>query len=111
MKFVRGSDLACRYGGEEFILILPDSVLEDTRLRAEELRTSFQHLLIKHGDITLEKVTLSLGVAAYPEHGKTPSDLLAAADTALLRAKEEGRDRVLVGQVGNSSRCRSLIKT
>lgn len=102
LKFIRRGDLACRYGGDEFTLILPESSLDNTRRRAEELRTSFQQLSIKHGDIVLEKVTLSLGVAAYPEHGKTPSDLLGAADAALLRAKEEGRDQVLVGQVATN---------
>ena len=98
-KFIRRGDLACRYGGEEFTLILPESSLEDTRRRAEELRASFQQLSIKHNDIVLGKVTLSLGVAALPEHGTTAVELLAAADGALFRAKEEGRDRVLIAEV------------
>ncbi len=98
-KFIRGGDLACRYGGEEFTLILPECSLEETRDRAEELRASFQRLSIKHRDIVLGKVTLSLGVAALPDHGTTPADLLAAADGALLRAKREGRDRVLTAEV------------
>lgn len=98
-KFIRRGDLACRYGGEEFTLVLPESSLEDTRHRAEELRTSFQQLSIKHRDIVLGKVTLSLGVAALPDHGTTAAELLAAADSALLRAKEEGRDRVLIADV------------
>ena len=98
-KFIRRGDLACRYGGEEFTLILPECSLEDTRCRAEELRTSFQQLSIKHRDIVLGKVTLSLGVAALPDHGTTAVELLAAADGALLRAKEEGRDRVLIADV------------
>jgi diguanylate cyclase (GGDEF)-like protein len=98
-KFIRRGDLACRYGGEEFTLILPESSVEDTRRRAEELRTSFQQLSIKHRDIVLGKVTLSLGVAALPDHGTTAVELLAAADGALLRAKEEGRDRVLIAEV------------
>jgi diguanylate cyclase (GGDEF)-like protein len=104
-KFTRRGDLACRYGGEEFTLILPESSLEDTRRRAEELRISFQQLSIKHRDIVLGKVTLSLGVAALPDHGTTAADLLAAADGALLRAKVEGRDRVLIAEV---SRNRSI---
>jgi diguanylate cyclase (GGDEF)-like protein len=98
-KFIRRGDLACRYGGEEFTLILPESSLENTRRRAEELRISFQQLSIKHRDIVLGKVTLSLGVAALPDHGTTAGDLLAAADGALLRAKVEGRDRVLIAEV------------
>jgi diguanylate cyclase (GGDEF)-like protein len=98
-KFIRRGDLACRYGGEEFTLILPESSLEDTRRRAEELRISFQQLSIKHRDIVLGKVTRSLKVAALPDHGTTAADLLAAADGVLLRAKEEGRDRVLIAEV------------
>jgi len=101
-KFIRRGDLACRYGGEEFTLILPESSLEDTRRRAEELRTSFQQLSIKHRDIVLGKVTLSLGVASLPDHGTTAVELLAAADGALLRAKEDGRDRVLVAEVASN---------
>jgi diguanylate cyclase (GGDEF)-like protein len=98
-KFIRRGDLACRYGGEEFTLIFPECSLEDTRRRAEALRTSFQQLSIKHRDIVLGKVTLSLGVAALPDHGTTAVQLLEAADGALLRAKEEGRDRVLIAEV------------
>jgi len=98
-KFIRRGDLACRYGGEEFTLILPECTLEDTRRRADELRISFQQISIKHRDIVLGKVTLSLGVAALPDHGTTPAELLAAADSALLRAEEEGRDRVLIAEV------------
>jgi len=101
-KFIRRGDLACRYGGEEFTLILPESSVEDTRRRAEELRTSFRQLSIKHRDIVLGKVTLSLGVAALPDHGTTAAELLAAADGALIRAKEEGRDRVLIAEVASN---------
>ncbi|MGH9501217.1 MAG: diguanylate cyclase [Terriglobales bacterium] len=98
-KFIRRGDLACRYGGEEFTLVLPDSSLEDTRRRAEELRATFQQLSIKYRDLVLGKVSLSLGVAALPEHGTTPGDLMAAADGALLLAKQRGRDLVLVAEV------------
>ena len=98
MKFIRRGDLACRYGGEEFVLVLPDALLEDTRRRAEELRASVRTLSIWLGGMELRKVTLSLGVAAYPEQGTTAFDLLRSADAALLRAKEGGRDRVLVAQ-------------
>ena len=100
-KFVRMGDLACRYGGEEFTLILPESSLEDTRRRADELRVGFQQLSIKHRDVVLGRVTLSLGVASLPHHGTTPSELLTAADRALLRAKHEGRDRVVVAEPGS----------
>lgn len=100
-KFIRRGDMACRYGGEEFTLVLPEASLEDTRRRAEELRVAFRQFSIKHRDIVLGKVTLSLGVAAFPEHGRTAQDLLAAADAALLQAKAEGRDRVLTAGVAS----------
>src|SRR5437660_281 len=100
----KGDKLACKdsvtsYRGFKVWFIPPESSLEDTRRRAEELRTSFQRLSIKHRDIVLGKVTLSLGVAALPDHGTTAAELLAAADGALLKAKEEGRDRVLIAEV------------
>ena len=98
-KFIRRGDLACRYGGEEFTLVLPEASLEDTRRRAEELRVAFRQFSIKHRDIVLGKVTLSLGVAAFPEHGRTAQALLAAADAALLQAKAGGRDRVLTAGI------------
>jgi diguanylate cyclase (GGDEF)-like protein len=101
-KFIRGSDLACRYGGEEFTLILPESSLEDTRRRAEELRIAFQQLSIKCGEVLLGKVTLSLGIAALPENGTSAAELLAAADGALFRAKEAGRDRVMTAEASPS---------
>lgn len=99
MRFIRRGDLACRYGGEEFVLVLPDALLEDTRRRAEELRASVRTLSIRLGGMELRKITLSLGVAAYPEQGTTGFDLLRSADAALLRAKEGGRDQVLVAQI------------
>jgi PleD family two-component response regulator len=73
--------------------------VEDTRSRVEELRISFQQLSIKHRDIVLGKVTLFLGVTALSDHGTTAIELLTAADGALLRAKGEGRDRVLIAEV------------
>jgi diguanylate cyclase (GGDEF)-like protein len=62
-------------------------------------RCSVQQLSINQGDVAIGKMTLSLGVASYPDQGKTPAELLRSADAALLRAKEQGRDRVLVAQI------------
>ncbi|HEY7461410.1 MAG TPA: diguanylate cyclase [Gemmatimonadota bacterium] len=93
---LRGEDIACRYGGEEFTLILPDADLEQTRMRAEQLRHGVRHLAIQHHGQTLAAITLSLGVAAYPEHGTSSDEILSAADAALYAAKAEGRDRVTV---------------
>ncbi len=95
---IRGSDIACRYGGEEFVLILPEASLEATRQRAERLRLDAKKLKLSHSGMLLETVTLSLGVAAFPEHGSSRLPLLAAADAAMYRAKDEGRDRVVAAQ-------------
>ena len=98
-KSVRGVDIVCRYGGEEFVVVLPGATLEETRLRAEELRQGVKELLVYHLGKTLGKCTISLGVAAFPEHGLASEELLKNADNSLYRAKNEGRDRVVVTSV------------
>jgi diguanylate cyclase (GGDEF)-like protein len=94
----RREDVACRYGGEEFVLIFPDAPLETTTRRAEQLREEARSLQVQHHGHPLGNVTISAGVAAFPEHGSTAATLLRAADEALYRAKTEGRDRVEVAQ-------------
>lgn len=95
-KSIRGGDIVCRFGGEEFVAVLPGADLEETRLRAEELRKGVKKLLVYHLGKLLGKCTISLGVAVFPEHGFTRDELLKNADDALYRAKNEGRDRVVV---------------
>ncbi|HEU0297573.1 MAG TPA: diguanylate cyclase [Anaerolineales bacterium] len=95
---VRNEDIACRYGGEEFLVIMPDASLEATQKRAEYFRQAARKLRVQEAGQSLEGITLSLGVAAYPEHGRTKEAVLRAADTALYRAKQEGRDRVVVAE-------------
>ncbi|MBX7256780.1 MAG: GGDEF domain-containing protein, partial [Candidatus Hydrogenedentes bacterium] len=91
---VRASDIACRFGGEEFAIIMPDSSIEDAGRRADNLIEGVRTMSIHHGGVTLPAITLSIGVSAFPEHGGTSEELLSAADHALYRAKESGRDRV-----------------
>lgn len=93
---VRGEDVACRFGGEEFVVILPKATLEDTRRRAEALRLGVASQRVEPRGPTLPAVTMSLGVAAFPDHGASAEALLQAADQALYRAKAAGRDRVAV---------------
>ncbi len=93
-KHVRGDDIACRYGGEEFTLILPGASLEIARERAEQLRVGAQSLAVRVADTQLTIITLSLGVAIWPHHGETAAAVLHAADAALYRAKQAGRNRV-----------------
>jgi diguanylate cyclase (GGDEF)-like protein len=93
---MRGGDIVCRYGGEEFTLILPECSLEDAGERIAHMIEEVKKLRIKYGNRSLGPITLSAGVAAYPQNGGKAEDLLRAADTALFRAKEEGRDRVVL---------------
>lgn len=93
---IRSSDIACRYGGEEFILILPDAILEMTQNRAEQLREMVKLIHIQWGNQSLGPATLSFGVAVFPDHGSTAEAVVKMADMALYRAKSEGRDRVCV---------------
>jgi len=93
---IRNEDIACRYGGEEFILIMPDASLEAAYQRAEYLRQEAKSVRVQEAGRSVEGITLSLGVAIYPQHGQTKDAVLRAADAALYRAKQEGRDRVVV---------------
>jgi diguanylate cyclase (GGDEF)-like protein len=92
---VRTGDIASRYGGEEFTLVLIGSSLEDAAARADKIREHIQSLVVPYRDRELGPVTLSLGVACFPAHGVTVADLLRTADGALYRAKSEGRNRVI----------------
>jgi len=94
VSHVRAEDIACRHGGEEFVVILPEASPAMSRSRAEELWKGVQGLHVNfHGEL-LRGVTASVGVAAFPEHGKTTAELLRAADAAMYAAKRRGRDRV-----------------
>jgi len=92
----RREDIACRYGGDEFVIALLGTTLEDARQRAEEIGNAARHLDIRYQDGAVGSVTLSLGVAAFPVHGATTETLIRAADAALYRAKQHGRARVEV---------------
>ena len=92
----RKSDVACRYGGEEFLLFMPETTVEVALRRAEEIRETVKNVHLTWEGRALGAVTLSAGVAAYPEHGNDPATLLRCADQALYRAKELGRDRVVL---------------
>jgi len=95
---IRAEDIACRYGGEEIALILPDASLDGALGRADYLRERIKALELTHRGQPLGTVTVSMGVAVFPDHGQTGDDLLRAADAALDQAKEQGRDRVVVGR-------------
>ncbi len=92
----RLADVACRYGGEEFILIMPEASLEVTRERAEYMCEEIKNLHVPFQEQILEAVTISIGVAVFPMNGSNREAILRAADAALYQAKDAGRDRVIV---------------
>jgi len=100
---IRGNDVPCRYGGEEFLIILSRIPLDECRQRAEKLREDVKRLEIQHNGKPLPAITVSIGVAAYPDHGRSIDELLRVADTALYRAKDLGRDCVVIGQALSES--------
>lgn len=98
---IRREDIACRYGGDEFVLILPEATLEITRQRAEKLRQEVHRLQVNYRGQPLGPLTISVGVAVFPTHGDRVDAVLQAADAALYQAKEGGRNRVVTaGEAG-----------
>jgi diguanylate cyclase (GGDEF)-like protein/PAS domain S-box-containing protein len=93
-RHVRSEDVACRYGGDEFVLVLPDTSAELAAQRAEEMRIAVGYAEMQYRGQLLRPMALSFGIAAFPADGRTSQELLRASDTALFRAKSEGRDRV-----------------
>jgi diguanylate cyclase (GGDEF)-like protein len=95
MHNIRQSDIACRYGGEELMLILPGTSLQEAKNLAEQLRLEIQKLSLNKPDQFLQKVTISLGVASFPEHGLSTLEITQSADAALYLAKAKGRNCVI----------------
>jgi diguanylate cyclase (GGDEF)-like protein len=95
-KSVRASDIACRYGGEEFTLILPEVSFDILKHRAENLCQQAKSLHVDYQGQPITPISISLGVAIFPDNGFTASAVVQAADAALYRAKHEGRDRVVM---------------
>jgi len=90
----RNEDIPCRFGGEEFVVILAGADPEAAARRAEQLRGSVEGIVVRYLEKDLPRITVSIGVAAFPDAGDNPQDVLKAADQALYRAKEKGRNRV-----------------
>ena len=88
------SGVPCRYGGEEFAVLLPGATLEQSKRLAESLRAKIEERQVRYGTGILPRITVSVGVAAYPDHANLPQELLHVADRALYRAKDAGRNCV-----------------
>ncbi|MDX9991951.1 MAG: GGDEF domain-containing protein [Anaerolineales bacterium] len=94
-KCVRAADSVCRFGGEEFVIIMPGASFEILIRCAEKIRAGFESLQIKQHGISFG-TTISLGVASFPQHGKNGEEILEHADQALYRAKRSGKNRVVL---------------
>ena len=95
VKHFRGDDVICRYGGEEFAIILPESSARDAANRAEAVRVAVRNIKLTHNGEALDTVSFSAGVAGFPEHGSNAQELLKIADLCLYDAKTRGRDQII----------------
>lgn len=100
LENIRNIDLAARYGGEEFAVILPETPLEGARITAERIRDTISDYRISQGE-NIISVTVSIGIATYPDNATTRKDLIERADSALYQAKRDGRNRVCVSKSNN----------
>jgi diguanylate cyclase (GGDEF)-like protein len=90
----RNEDIPCRFGGEEFVVIMPGAGADAALLRAEQLRSKIEDIVVRYLEKNLPRITVSIGLAVFPDAGDNPQAVLKAADQALYRAKEKGRNRV-----------------
>lgn len=95
---IREVDVPCRYGADEFALLLPDTSLAACRRRAEHLHAMIRDLSLHDGHAHMRRITISMGIAACPDQGETMCDLMEAVKTALKNAKQTGRDRISVAE-------------
>lgn len=97
-RVVRSEDVSCRYGGEEFTILMPETDTQLAQKRANEICAAVREMDVQHRNLSLGKVTVSIGIATSGEHGKTPEELLRNADNALYVAKNGGRDRAVIAE-------------
>ena len=97
---IRKEDVACRYGGDEFIIILPESSLTESQKRAEQLRLGINQIIVQYKNQPLRSVEVSIGVTGYPDHADTSEAIMQIVDDALFKGKKGGRNRVFVAEPG-----------
>ena len=93
-RSTRGQDIACRYGGEEFVVLLPRAQPEGAARKAEMIRMAIEAEKFQLGFETV-RVTVSIGIAHFPRDAGTPEELVAEADAAMYEAKSRGRNQVV----------------
>ena len=93
----RGEDIVCRYGGEEFVLVMAQASHSTVLQRAEKLRQGVQELGIEYEGRLVGPITISIGIGIFPDHANNVETVLRVADAAMYRAKQSGRNRVVVG--------------
>ena len=96
LNLVRGEDIACRFGGEEFTVVFPNITNDDLIKRANAILQAVKDIELMFKNKPLGSITLSIGVASYPEHETTAEGLISAADKALYQAKANGRNQVVM---------------
>jgi diguanylate cyclase (GGDEF)-like protein len=105
LKELRASDIVCRYSGDEFVLVLPDTALQQVSERLDRIRREVKGVECSYEGRILQAASVSIGVAQWPDHGRTSEELLKAADSALYSAKRGGRDQMsLSGAASSCSR-------
>jgi diguanylate cyclase (GGDEF)-like protein len=108
---IRSEDIPCRYGGEEFVVILPEATPDHSLHRAEEIRAGVKQLTIVHDARQLDNITTSIGLASVSAEVSESSSLLRAADAALYPSKEKGRDRVTVASSPPAPRSAEAVRS
>lgn len=96
LRSIRSTDVAVRYGGEEFAIILPETTMQEAAATADRIRQAVEQEGLSDDTKEPVQLTISIGVATYPDHGIDKQSLISAADTALYQAKAQGRNRVSV---------------
>lgn len=98
-RLFNGSEIVARLGGEEFAILLPNTTVSAVEERAEEFRKNIEALSVRYSEQALPRLTLSIGIAIYPDHGSDPQELLESADRALYDAKNAGRNCIRIASV------------
>jgi diguanylate cyclase (GGDEF)-like protein/PAS domain S-box-containing protein len=107
---IRAEDFVFRFGGEEFVVVLPTADLDSSSARAERLRLQMKELTLLHQGRSMGMLTISVGVAAFPAHGSSPKELMAVADAALYNAKHNGRDQIVIAPLKGDEDAAAVVQ-